>query len=246
LAAIEFDRFAVQVACDAHHTSTGGVSALHHYEYEASGWQRKRTFSVLERSDWRRSKLKQNDRGQVLRNGDLWRSCSAGRTAIDAASATKALCSESALRQQLSMLIGRAIGDKVKDPKTGAERSRFSVELALVNRVFLARSIQTSILEDSTTRGTGRLAPEGAPAGSPTQPASAAADAKGAAAEPDANTRRQNQSSILSHVGVGNSPGAAMDIGRSASSNVLLPDTLLPRPVVVGFKSVRFRPPEGL
>jgi hypothetical protein len=163
-----------------------------------------------------------------------------------AASATKAFCSESALRQQLSILIGKAIGDKVKDRKTGAERSRFSVELALVSRVFLARSIQTSILEDSTTRGTGRLAPEGAPPGSPAQPASAAADANGAAAEPDANTRRQNQSSMVSHVGASNSPGASMDIGRSASSNVLLPDTLLPRPVVVGFKSVRFKPPEGL
>jgi hypothetical protein len=152
---------------------------------------------------------------------------------------------ESALRQQLSMLIGKIIGDKVKDRKTGAERPRFSVELALVNRVFLARSIQTSIREDSTTRGNGGLAPEGAPLGFPAQPASAAVDANGAAAEPDANTRRQNQSSMVSHAGASNSPGASMKIGRSANSNVLLPDTLLPRPVVVGFKSVRFKPPEG-
>jgi hypothetical protein len=157
------------------------------------------------------------------------------------ASATKAFCSESALRQQLSILIGKTIGDKVKDRKTGAERPRFSVELALINRVFLARSIQTSIREDNTTGGNGELAPEGAPLGAPAQPASTTGATNGAAAEPDGNTRRQNQP----HAGASNSPGASINIGRSAVSNVLLPDTLLPRPMVVGFKSIRFKPREG-
>src|SRR5215471_17170065 len=62
--------------------------------------------------------------------------------------ATKAFCSELGLRKQLSILIGKRIDDKVKDRETGVERPRFSVELALVSRVFLARSIQTSISED--------------------------------------------------------------------------------------------------
>jgi hypothetical protein len=44
--------------------------------------------------------------------------------------------------------------------------------------------------------------------------------------------------------GANNAPGGAIAFERRATSNVLLPDTLLPRPVVVGFKSVRFRPVE--
>jgi hypothetical protein len=159
------------------------------------------------------------------------------------ASATKAFCSDHGLRQQLSILIGAMIDDRVQDRKTGAEQPRFSVELALVSRVFLARSIQTSIREDSTTRGNGGVTPEGAPPGPAAQPAPA--NANGGGAEPDAKMQLQNLSAAGSRAGASNLPGASLNIERSAASNVLLPETLLPRPVVVGFKSVRFKPPEG-
>jgi hypothetical protein len=158
------------------------------------------------------------------------------------ATATKTFCSESGLRQQLSILIGKMVNDKVKDRSTGAERPRFAVELALVNRVFLARSIQTGIWEDSAMGGNGGVGQSGVPLPSTAPLASAPVGANGGAVEPDAKMQGPNQPG---QAGASNPPGATMNIERSATSNVLLPDTLLPRPVVVGFKSVRFIPPEG-
>ena len=158
--------------------------------------------------------------------------------------ATKGFCSEQGLRKQLSILIGKKINDKVKDRKTGAERPRFSVELALVSRVFLARSIQTRIGEDDGTRGQAGLNQRPALPAIAGQPAPAAGDTSGKRAEPDGKSQAAAAALPMPQAGANNSPGAAIAFERSATSNVLLPDTLLPRPVVVGFKSVRFKPAE--
>jgi hypothetical protein len=154
---------------------------------------------------------------------------------------TKLFCSELGLRKQLSILIGEKIDDKVKDRKTGAVRPRFSVELALVSRVFLARSIETSIGEDRATRGNVGLSQQAALLAPAAQPATATGDISGGLAEPDGKSQ---PSSPMPRAGPNNSPSAAIAVERRATSNVLLPDTLLPRPVVVGFKSVRFKPAE--
>jgi len=158
--------------------------------------------------------------------------------------ATKAFCSERGLRQQLSILIGKRIDDKVKDRKMGVERPRFSVELALVSRVFLARSIQTSISEDGGTRGTFGLNQQAALPAIAAQPAAVTGDTNGSHAEPDGKSQPSTPASPVPRAGTNNSPGAAIAFERRTTSNVLLPDTLLPRPVVVGFKSVRFKPVE--
>jgi hypothetical protein len=158
--------------------------------------------------------------------------------------ATKAFCSELGLRKQLSILIGKRIDDKVKDRKTGGERPRFSVELALVSRVFLARSIQTSISEDGGTRGNVGLNQQAALPPIAAQPAAVAGDTSGGHAEPDGKSQPSAPASPVPRAGTNNSPGAAIAFERRATSSVLLPDTLLPRPVVVGFKSVRFKPVE--
>ena len=157
--------------------------------------------------------------------------------------ATKEFCSELGLRKQLSMLIGKRIDDKVKDRKTGVERPRFSVKLALVSRVFLARSIQTSISEDGGTRGNIGLNQQVALPAIAAQPAAVTADTSSGHAELDGKSQPTTTASPVPRAG-SNSPGAAIAFERRATSNVLLPDTLLPRPVVVGFKSVRFKPVE--
>lgn len=157
------------------------------------------------------------------------------------ASATKPFCSDKGLRKQLSVLIGTKIDDKVKDRKTGAERPRFSVELALVSRVFLARSIKTTIGEGSSTQGNGGLT-QGALSAVPAQPVQAAAvDASDGHAQQDVKSQ---PALPAPQAGANNAPGAAIGFDRRTTSDVLLPDTLLPRPVVVGFKSVRFQPVE--
>jgi hypothetical protein len=146
--------------------------------------------------------------------------------------ATKGFCSQAGLRKQLSILIGKRIDDKVMDRKTGVERPRFSVELALVSRVFLARSIQTSMGEEGGTRGNAGVNRQAELPVAAAQAAGAGGDGKPQAPAP------------MPQAGPNDAPGGAIAFERRATSNVLLPDTLLPRPVVVGFKSVRFRPVE--
>jgi hypothetical protein len=159
--------------------------------------------------------------------------------------ATRDFCSEAGLRKQLGMLIGKKrIHDKVKDRKTGIERPRFSVELALVSRVFLARSIQTSIGDDSGTRGNVGLNQQAALPAIAAQPAPVTGDTSANRTEPDGKSQPSTPAPSVPQAGANNSPGGAIAFERRATSNVLLPDTLLQRPVVVGFKSVRFKPAE--
>lgn len=146
---------------------------------------------------------------------------------------TKEFCTQRGARKQLAMLIGKRIHDKVKDRKTAVERPRFSVELALVNRVFLARSIQTSIGEDGGTRGNVGVNQQAVLPSAAAQAAPAGAGGDGKPLPP-----------APPQAGANDAPGGALAFERRATSNVLLPDTLLPRPVVVGFKSVRFKPAE--
>jgi hypothetical protein len=153
---------------------------------------------------------------------------------------TALFCSEKGLRKQLLILIGERVNDKVKDRKTGVERPRFSVELALVSRVFLARSIQTSISEDGGTRGNLGLNQQAELP--PITPVTG--DAKDGKAEPDGKSQPTTPVTPVKRTGATTSPGAAIAMERRASSSVLLPDTVLPRPVVIGFKSVRFKPVE--
>jgi hypothetical protein len=147
-------------------------------------------------------------------------------------------CSDEGLRRQLSIVVGSKINDMIKDPKTGKELLRFSVEVALVSRVFLARSIQTSFSADSGTAAGVSLTQPRSPGSAEQPPAAEAAEAKPAA--PAAQSLEERRLAALK--AQGNSTGASAAFQRESSSGVLLPDTVLARPVVVGFKSVRWKP----
>lgn len=155
---------------------------------------------------------------------------------------TQYFCTEEGLRRQLSIVLGSKINDKIKDPKTGQELPRFSVELALVNRVFLARSIQTSFSSGSSTSVRGKVAPS-SPAGSA---GSQSAPGDGAGGSTPASAG-QTLARTIEERGVAafnaqRDSSAFVALQRDSSSGVLLPDTILARPLVVGFKSVRWKP----
>ena len=84
-------------------------------------------------------------------------------------------CSDKGLRKQLSIVVGSKIDELFTDPKTGKQSPRFSVELALVNRVFLARSIQTSFNTDSGVGAQANLTKPGSSGTTDQQAAPAAA-----------------------------------------------------------------------
>ena len=114
---------------------------------------------------------------------------------------TQLYCSDEAVRQQLSIVVGSQINDEIADKKTGKKTPRFSVELALINRVFLVRSFETRLLRDSKSDTTG-----------------------GATSKEDG------------------APNATVSSSFKDSNAVIVPGTPLARPVVIGFKSIRWVP----
>jgi hypothetical protein len=152
---------------------------------------------------------------------------------------TQHYCSDKGLRRQLSIIVGSKINDAIKDPKTGSESPRFSVELALVSRVFMTRSIETSIRSQSASSAQGNLAQRAAWG---TSESPGVADGKNE--KPDAQPEQQSKQGQPAVVGNGqmDASGAKIAIQRETSSGVLLPDTVTARPVVIGFKSVRWKP----
>jgi hypothetical protein len=134
---------------------------------------------------------------------------------------TELLCSDAGVRQQLSIVAGAKIHDLIKDRTSGKEKSRFTVEMALINRVFLARAIETRIRRDSRRDADLRV---DSAAPSPPVP-----DAKGPS-EPGKPVSRGD--------------GASASIQDTSSSDLVLPPTVLQRPVVIGFKSVRWQTKE--
>lgn len=153
---------------------------------------------------------------------------------------TQYFCTEEGLRRQLSIVLGSKINDKIKDPKTGQELPRFSVELALVNRVFLARSIQTSFSSGSSTSVRGKVAQPRPPGSTEPQPAP---PGDGGAGAPAGQTlaRTIEERGVAAFNAQRDSSGFVA-LQRDSSSGVLLPDTILARPLVVGFRSVRWKP----
>jgi hypothetical protein len=117
-------------------------------------------------------------------------------------------CTDKGLRKQLSIIVGDKINDVVTDKTTGEKRHRFSVEIALVYRVFLARSIETRLREEN------------------------AANADLHATPPKPGQGQANEST---------GPNAAAGFQHALSSNVIIPSTVFARPVVVGFRTVRWR-----
>lgn len=146
---------------------------------------------------------------------------------------TSFFCSDEGLRQQLSIIVGQRIHDRLRDTRTGREVPRFAVELALVTRVFLTRSIETSIRGARTMSGELRLPEAGAPARADAATGPAGTPAAPAPQEPPKPPA----------AGPGAASGASFQQG--VSSTVAVPAVVLPRPVAIGFKSVRWMPKGG-
>src|SRR5262249_44544641 len=104
------------------------------------------------------------------------------------------------------------------------------VEIALIYRVFLARSIETRLREDNTITGDVRSG-EAIP---PRQDQSSTSTG-GASAE--TGTRPQDQGQTNERSG----PNGTASFQRALSPNVFIPTTVFARPVVVGFRTVRWR-----
>lgn len=171
------------------------------------------------------------------------------------------VCTEDGLRQQLSMVVGSKIYEKIKDEKSGKEKFRLEIELALISRVYLARSIETVISRQQaiSTRGDIRsgeaveaekkpleVAPssDSKSALSPTNnSAGDASQQQGASIE---TLRRlveaqKAQISALEAKTAGGTPGLSTLVQSGNQSAIRLTETTV-RPVVIGFRSVRWLP----
>jgi hypothetical protein len=71
---------------------------------------------------------------------------------------TRAVCTESGARRHLSTVVGSRIFERVPDPvRQGKTRYRLMVEICLLNRVYLTRSIETVSNTGSSTGGRAKL-----------------------------------------------------------------------------------------
>ncbi|MBB5052785.1 hypothetical protein HNQ36_002759 [Afipia massiliensis] len=141
------------------------------------------------------------------------------------------VCTDAGARRQMSIIVGNKIYDEVKDPASGRSKPRFSVEIALVTRVFLARSIRTTIRRAGSANATGSATEGDAiiPANSPK-----AENAKPGDAPPDLLAK---QPAAI----VPGSPGVVTSLQFGNSSIISTVETLQ-RPVAFGYRSVRWQP----
>jgi hypothetical protein len=157
------------------------------------------------------------------------------------AASTKGFCSEDFLRQQLSIVVGSKIYDKVRDVKNESkERWRLSIELGLVTRAFLARSIETSVHSDNAITGDVRAKRDATARTSEQVSGGGTTDPKAGTAVEPLQRQLQAQHDLVAANEVPN--GAAASFQRGKSSDVIIPAVVLRRPVVVGFRSVRWKP----
>lgn len=141
------------------------------------------------------------------------------------------ICTDAGARKQMSIVVGNKIYDGAKDPTTGKSRPRFSVEIALVTRVFLARSIRTTI-----RRAGGTNATASATDGDAISPVDVLKDAGTTPAEgAPAGTGKSTAANASA------SPGVVTSL-QFANSSVISTVETLQRPVAFGFRSVRWQP----
>ena len=156
---------------------------------------------------------------------------------------TEAYCTETGAREELSSLLGNTVLAKVED-KTNPHRGayRLIVEIYLISRIYLTRSVETTIRSGSTFVGRGRGPSHASSDGSSdaeTPPMQQAAgpnggDAKGDAAEPREARRIEALSSKIADA----HPGAQVAVAAANARQISLVTTL-PRPVAIGFRAYR-------
>ncbi|PTM39361.1 hypothetical protein [Bosea sp. 124] len=160
-----------------------------------------------------------------------------------AAPDTRPVCTDSGLRKQLSMLVGQEIYEEMPPGSDGARRPRFSVELGLVNRVFLIRSIETIVErrggfaakigdDDSSSSENGTGAQAAAPKADP--------DAPPPAIPAGWATAEERALAAAALPLTGNRPGISTTVQRGDASSVSIIETL-ERPVAIGFRTIRWK-----
>lgn len=154
---------------------------------------------------------------------------------------TKAVCTDRGLRLQLSTLAGADIFEEMPQGPDGKVRPRFGVELALVSRVFLTRSIETVI--ERAAGWDARISGPQTPV--PAAPASATAQLSprtGAViGEGDEQVAPSASSGAMTLGATSERPGSSISVRRLDASTLAVTQ-VLQRPVVVGFRTVRWRP----
>ena len=149
----------------------------------------------------------------------------------------RAVCTDNIVRRQLSMLVG----DKIYETLPGSNKPRLSVELALVNRVYMTRSIETKINRNTAAAGQVRIGGEGvkgaAGAGEPKADDQPAKDVLGNLKKQLDDQQKEIAQLKKSLEAV--SPGAAATIASGHTDEISLTETLLQRPVVFGIRTVR-------
>jgi hypothetical protein len=162
------------------------------------------------------------------------------------------LCTEDNVREQISMIAGKQAFEKQPD----SDRYKYPAYVVLVSSVYVTRSIVYGVSADSSaglqaqayknlkTRVENLISKDAAPSGSPPTVAGEKSSTDVAAAKTlDADRTRLLQ---LVAAAAGNPPGATLDVQSSSSDRVLI-DLNLPRPVAIGFIPVlkSFQTPSG-
>jgi hypothetical protein len=128
----------------------------------------------------------------------------------------------------MSIVVGDKIFDQIADLVTKKLRPRFSVEIALVSRVFLTRSMHTTIRRAGTggASATSNENSGSAPASTNPEPGGHGTEAP----KPD--------------VALPNTPGVTTSF-QFGNSSMISTVVVLQRPVAFGYRSVRWIPGDG-
>lgn len=159
-----------------------------------------------------------------------------------------AACTETGARNVLSMQVGDEVWKREVDKVTGQETGRYAmgVELALVNRVYLTRSM-VHLRGTETAQGTrasiaAQLKDALDQQPSPTPAPSAGSQAGEPAVVPLAavDAQRKRLKALMEELST-TTPGGVVSIAAADSRQVALKQTFV-RPVAIGFRAVRWVP----
>lgn len=141
----------------------------------------------------------------------------------------KVQCTQTEARKQMSIVVGDAIWEQVEDIKTKKPKPRYSLEIALVSRVFLTRWMQTTIRRAGSAGGSGSVGE------------------KPEASDPPGVTPPKNGEDARSNVlarreaTLPKAPGVTTSV-EFGNSSVISTVDVLQRPVAFGYRSVRWIP----
>ncbi|MGY2811968.1 hypothetical protein [Bradyrhizobium sp. USDA 4506] len=153
----------------------------------------------------------------------------------------KLQCTDAEARKQMSIVVGSKIFDQVEDPGTKKKRPRYALEIALVSRVFLTRSMHTTIRRAG--RGSA-LASGGAEMPPVPLPTARLEDNSASAGTPVASGKPEGDVTGETAKPAPTSPGVTTSL-QFGNSSVISTVDILQRPVAFGYRSVRWIPGDG-